>query len=47
MVYVIAAYAIVIGSLVGYGLWIWARRRALIGGERSRQETVEDERPPG
>ena len=42
-----AAYAIVVGSLVGYGLWILARRRALIGGEERRQETGEDERRVG
>ncbi len=47
MVYVIAAYAIVIGSLAGYGLWIRAQRRALIASERSRQEAVEDERRSG
>ena len=29
MAYVIAAYAIVIGSLVAYGLWVQAQRRAL------------------
>jgi len=27
--YAIAAYAIVVGSLVAYGLWIQAQRRAL------------------
>ena len=42
MVYVIAAYAIVVGSLAGYGLWIRAQRRALIADERSRQEAAED-----
>jgi hypothetical protein len=29
MGYLIAAYAVVIGSLVAYGLWIQAQRRAL------------------
>jgi hypothetical protein len=28
--YAIAAYVLVIGSLVGYGLWIQAQRRALM-----------------
>lgn len=28
--YAIAAYAIVIGSLLGYGLWVQARRRELM-----------------
>jgi hypothetical protein len=27
--YAIAAYAVVVGSLVAYGLWIQAQRRAL------------------
>jgi hypothetical protein len=28
--YVIAAYAVVIGTLAGYGLWLRAQRRALM-----------------
>jgi hypothetical protein len=28
--YTIAAYGLVIGALVGYGLWIQAQRRALM-----------------
>jgi heme exporter protein CcmD len=27
--YVIAAYGVVIGALIGYGLWVRAQRRAL------------------
>ena len=29
MGYLIAAYAVVVGSLLAYGLWIQAQRRAL------------------
>jgi hypothetical protein len=34
--YAIASYVLVIGALVGYGLWIQAQRRALMrrGGPR-------------
>ena len=31
MSYVIAAYAIVIGTLVGYGWWVRNQRRQLMG----------------
>jgi hypothetical protein len=34
--YAIAAYALVIGSLVAYGLWAQAQRRALMREERER-----------
>lgn len=30
MGYALAAYVLVIGTLVGYGLWIQAQRRALM-----------------
>lgn len=36
MGYAIAAYALVIASLVAYGLWIQAQRRALMREERER-----------
>ncbi len=32
MGYVIAAYTVVVGSLVGYGLWVVMERRALMRG---------------
>jgi len=34
--YLIAAYVIVVGSLVAYGLWIQAQRRALRRDEARR-----------
>jgi len=34
--YAIAAYALVIGSLVAYGLWVQGQRRALMREERER-----------
>ncbi len=37
MSYVIAAYAIVIGTLVGYGLWLRAQRRALMREAEARR----------
>ena len=40
--YVIAAYAIVIGSLVGYGLWIQLQRRALIRESAQRSAPAAD-----
>ncbi len=36
MGYVIAAYALVVGSLVAYALWVQRERRALIRRERER-----------
>ena len=37
--YVIAAYALVLGSLLAYGLWVQSQRRALRGeGERRPRE---------
>jgi len=40
--YVIAAYGIVIGSLVVYALWIHGQRRKLMG--RSEQEPNDSKR---
>ena len=37
MSYVIAAYAIVIGALAGYGLWLRAQRRALMREAEARR----------
>jgi hypothetical protein len=34
--YLIAAYVLVVGSLVAYGLWVQRERRALIRRERER-----------
>ena len=36
MEYMIAAYALVVGSLVAYALWVQRERRALIRRERER-----------
>ena len=36
MAYLIAAYAIVIGSLVAYGLWLQSQRRKQIREARGR-----------
>ena len=36
MEYLIAAYVLVFGSLVAYGLWVQRERRALIRRERER-----------
>ena len=44
MSYVIAAYALVIGSLLAYGLWVQAQRRAL---ERDAREADAPARDPG
>ena len=38
MGYAVAAYAVVIGSLVIYGLWIQAQRRALRRREDARRD---------
>jgi hypothetical protein len=38
--YLIAAYAVVVGSLLVYGLWIQAQRRAL----RRREESTAPDR---
>lgn len=46
MGYVIAAYVIVIGSLVAYGLWIQSQRRALMRGERERELASRDADAP-
>ncbi len=35
--YVIAAYAVVIGTLAGYGLWLRAQRRALMREAEARR----------
>jgi hypothetical protein len=43
MGYLIAAYAVVIGSLVAYGLWIQAQRRAL----RRRAQELPGGEPEG
>jgi len=40
--YAIAAYAVVVGSLVAYGLWIQAQRRAL-----RRRGPERRDAPPG
>jgi heme exporter protein D len=38
MGYVIAAYAVVLGSLLAYGFRVQAQRRALLRRERDEQE---------
>ena len=43
MGYLIAAYVVVVGSLLAYGLWIQAQRRAL----RRRGEARRDAGAPG
>lgn len=40
MGYVIAAYLVVIGSLVVYGVWLQTQRRALMRAERTPPEGV-------
>ena len=37
MGYLIAAYALVVGSLLAYGLWIQAQRRALRRRDEARR----------
>ncbi len=41
MAYLIAAYAIVIGSLVAYGLWLQSQRRTEIREARERARARE------
>jgi hypothetical protein len=41
--YVIAAYAVVIGTLAGYGLWLRAQRRELMREAESRRSRGTDE----
>jgi hypothetical protein len=43
--YAVAAYVIVIGSLVVYGLWVQASRRALMRRERERSDAAGDVPP--
>ena len=43
MSYVIAAYAVVIGTLAGYGLWLRAQSRALMREAESRRSRGTDE----
>ena len=43
MSYVIAAYAVVIGTLTGYGLWLRAQRRALMREAAARRSLGTDE----
>jgi hypothetical protein len=38
MGYVIAAYSVVLGTLVAYGLWVEAQRRALKRDAEERRE---------
>jgi hypothetical protein len=38
--YVIAAYIVVVGSLVVYGVWLQAQRRALMRAEQAPSEGV-------
>ncbi len=38
MGYVIAAYIVVIGSLIVYGVWVQTQRRALMRAERTPSE---------
>ena len=47
MSYVIAAYAVVIGTLTGYGLWLRAQRSALMREAESRRGQGTDESGPG
>jgi hypothetical protein len=44
--YVIAAYAVVIGTLTGYGLWLRAQRRALMRDAEARRSRGPDEPGP-
>jgi hypothetical protein len=42
--YAVAAYAVVIGSLLAYGLWIQAQRRALRRREDARRNGAPEPR---
>ena len=45
--YVIAAYAVVIGTLAGYGLWLRAQRRALMREAEARRSPATGGSGPG
>ena len=44
--YLIAAYALVLGTLLGYGLWLQSQRRALMSRGEADEQQKDGGEPP-